>query len=269
MRDYGPDLFAGTAEYYAKYRPAYPARMFDDIKNFFGLDGRGDLLDLGCGTGEITVPLAPAFHKALGLDPEPEMLAQAKLRAKASGADNIDWRIGSSKTLTGVKSLFRLITLGQSLHWMNERKTLDQLYGLLEPEGGLFIVSGGGISVMSAKKGSANLKELAIKRLITKYLGAGRRAGQGLYKPSRLSWEHELFPSSKFGGFEKRVYTRTIVRDIDQELGNLYSMSWARRDYFGADADHFEAEFRRDLKAISKSGKFRNQVLFEAYFLRK
>lgn len=50
-------LFEGTAWHYARYRPGYPEVFFDDLIRRFGLDGTGRLLDLGCGTGQLTVPL--------------------------------------------------------------------------------------------------------------------------------------------------------------------------------------------------------------------
>ena len=57
------DLFASTAEYYARYRPGYPAAVFGRIRAAFGLDGIGRLLDLGCGAGELARPL----HADLGV----------------------------------------------------------------------------------------------------------------------------------------------------------------------------------------------------------
>ena len=47
----GQFLFAETAWYYARYRPGYPKIFFDEVIERFHLDGRGRLLDVGCGTG--------------------------------------------------------------------------------------------------------------------------------------------------------------------------------------------------------------------------
>lgn len=128
MPDYGHDLFAGTAEYYAKYRPSYPAQFFNDVADHFKLDGLGQMLDLGCGTGELAIPLAKYFEKVLAMDPEPAMLRLGRAKTQP---DNIDWRIGSSKDLTEVRRPFRLAGLGQSLHWMDEKRTVNTLYDLL------------------------------------------------------------------------------------------------------------------------------------------
>jgi SAM-dependent methyltransferase len=82
-------LFTGTGWHYARYRPGYPEEFFADLVARFHLDGTGRLLDLGCGTGQLTIPLAEHVAAAIGMDPEPEMLAEA---ARQAQADRPFWR---------------------------------------------------------------------------------------------------------------------------------------------------------------------------------
>jgi hypothetical protein len=53
-----PEPFAGTAWCYARFRPGYPPAFVHVVRRF-GPDDTGRLLDLGCGTGRLTIPLAP------------------------------------------------------------------------------------------------------------------------------------------------------------------------------------------------------------------
>ena len=46
---------------------------------------RGDVLDVGCGTGEHALYLASAGHRALGVDSAPRAILKAKEKAKARG----------------------------------------------------------------------------------------------------------------------------------------------------------------------------------------
>jgi SAM-dependent methyltransferase len=46
----------------------------------------GPVLELGCGTGQIIVPIATAGPPAVGLDNSPQMLGAARDRARAAGA---------------------------------------------------------------------------------------------------------------------------------------------------------------------------------------
>ena len=93
----GRGLFTGTAWHYAQYRPGYPKPFFDSIVAQFALDGTDRLLDLGCGTGQLTLPLAEHVTEAVGMDPEPEMLTEAARQAQAARVTNVTWAQGSSK----------------------------------------------------------------------------------------------------------------------------------------------------------------------------
>ncbi len=57
------NLFTGTADYYARYRPTYPDQLLDDIRGLVGDDRPEYLVDWGCGTGEVAIPLSGAFGR--------------------------------------------------------------------------------------------------------------------------------------------------------------------------------------------------------------
>jgi 2-polyprenyl-3-methyl-5-hydroxy-6-metoxy-1,4-benzoquinol methylase len=61
-------LFAGAAAYYNRGRLPSAPGLADAFKNAFGLDGRGRLLDVGCGPGTVALPLAGLFREVVGLD---------------------------------------------------------------------------------------------------------------------------------------------------------------------------------------------------------
>src|ERR1700676_4699677 len=50
--------FDEVAEGYDRARPGYPSHMFDDLVTLAGLDPGARLVEIGCGTGQATVPLA-------------------------------------------------------------------------------------------------------------------------------------------------------------------------------------------------------------------
>ncbi|MDP4510159.1 class I SAM-dependent methyltransferase [Nonomuraea turcica] len=101
-------LFTGTSAFYTRFRPGYLKVFFDDVIQRFGLDGSGRLLDLGCGTGQLTIPLADHVAEATGMDPEPDMLTEAAQHALAAKVGVVvifrrDFSIGAEPQVSGVR----------------------------------------------------------------------------------------------------------------------------------------------------------------------
>lgn len=94
------NLFRTTASYHARYRAGYPDAFFRHIIARFALDGTQRLPDLGCGTGQLTLPLAASVAASIGIDPEPEMLAEAEMAATRAGITKITWQQGSALRLS-------------------------------------------------------------------------------------------------------------------------------------------------------------------------
>ncbi|PZR55070.1 class I SAM-dependent methyltransferase [Xylanimonas oleitrophica] len=69
--------------------------------------GESRVLDLGCGTGRLTLALARAGHLVTGVDPDPGALARA--RAKP-GADDVIWVEGTSSAVADAEFDVALLT---------------------------------------------------------------------------------------------------------------------------------------------------------------
>jgi 2-polyprenyl-3-methyl-5-hydroxy-6-metoxy-1,4-benzoquinol methylase len=100
-------LFAGAAGYYERGRLPYAPGLADAFTRSLGLDGRGRLLDVGCGPGTVTLPLASLFAAVVGLDPDAEMLAQAAWAAVRLGVSNASWVRQRAEALPAGLGCFR------------------------------------------------------------------------------------------------------------------------------------------------------------------
>jgi ubiquinone/menaquinone biosynthesis C-methylase UbiE len=203
----------------------------------------------------------------LAIDPDRQMLDYGRRKAAARKINNIEWQKGSSKTLTEVNGLFKMVTMGQSFHWMDERPVLNRLYDLLQA-GGAVVIAGGAAESIQQNARAAKKNEI-VKQMIVKYLGPKRRAGDKVYKQSSLDWQKDLFPKSRFGNFQTAHYLVQVPRNIDQIVGQLFSMSWAAKRHFGNQITDFENEIRRELSQSLGSKKIIEKFCFRVDVLVK
>ncbi len=77
------------------------------------------------------------------MDPDDAMRAEGDRIARERGIANIEWRFGGSKDLSSALGQFRLVTMGNSFHWMDREATLEALYPLVIEGGGIAVVGEG------------------------------------------------------------------------------------------------------------------------------
>jgi sugar phosphate isomerase/epimerase len=138
------DPFAGTAAAYARSRPGYGDAAIEYLVERFDLDADGRVLDLGCGAGQLAVPLAAHAGSVVAMDPNAAMREATRERAVAADHENVTVREGSDADLRAGAiddvAPLDLTTMGRSFHWMDERPTLDCLREHTRSGGGIAIV---------------------------------------------------------------------------------------------------------------------------------
>jgi len=268
---YPRDIFKSTAAYYARHRPRYPESFLTYVAERFGLDGRGRLLDLGCGPGVLTLPLASCFEEVVGMDPEPEMLGEARAAARRADIANVAFVEGGSADLERLGpelGPFRLVTMGESFHWMERGATLQMLHELLVPDGGIAICW-----LRLTPSNSQNEWMRVADGVIKRHVGQDRRAGSGYYVEQEERHE-QVVARSKFTRMEvvdrfDSPHTFRQRRDIEGVLGWLYSTSYANPTVLGRARQAFERDLRASLLALQPSGVFEEEVFVGAIFAWK
>ena len=132
MTDSGPpaaftDHFASVAEQYARFRPGYPAALFEFLAAH---SPERDLAwDCGTGTGIAAIALAEKFRAVVATDASAAQLAQAPPH------ERVTYRVlreGQSGIADGAASL---VTVAQAAHWFDLDSFYREVGRVLRPGG--------------------------------------------------------------------------------------------------------------------------------------
>jgi SAM-dependent methyltransferase len=143
MTTYDPELFArransfgAVAAAYAEHRPDYPVnavRWALEPAAAAGLgapDGTLDVLDLGAGTGKLTVVVAGLGHRVTAVEPDPQMLAELR-----SSLPSVPCHQAGAEQLPLPDASVDAVVVGQALHWFDQSRALPEIARVLRPGG--------------------------------------------------------------------------------------------------------------------------------------
>ena len=252
-----PSLYAGSAEHYAVGRMAYPAALADAVRDELGLDGSGRLLDVGCGPGSLTLLLAPLFAEAVGVDADGGMLEVAASRSEST---NVRWRQLRAEELPADLGTFRVVTFAQSFHWMDQALVADRVRGMMTPDGAWVHV---GATTHRGVEGTDELPHPRppwddIDKLVVRYLGPVRRAGQSVLPTGTRGGEEEVMRTAGYRGPTRIVVGGNEIEDrsVDDIVASVFSLSSSTPHLLGPDLAAFEADLRDLLTKAADNGLF-------------
>jgi SAM-dependent methyltransferase len=255
-------LFAGAAPHYARGRLPYAPGLAETLAGALELDGRGRLLDCGCGPGTIALLLASRFEAVVGLDPDRGMITEAGSAARRLGIRNASWVRMRAEDLPGNLGRFRAVTFAASFHWMDRPKVARIVRDMLDPGGAAVQIDAPAYRPEELAADGPSLPyplppEQRIDELRIRYLGPDRRAGQGIRNTSP-SGEDEVFQAAGFAPAETFTVPdgRVLARTADDVVANVFSTSATAPGLFGERFPEFEHDLRAVLADVSPSGKF-------------
>lgn len=126
-----------VSEAYDRYRPRYPGQLVPDLIRLAGLPAGGRILEIGCGTGQLTTELAPLGYRILALEPGPDLARIASRNLATHAAVRIvvttleDWDGGPER--------FDLVVAAQSFHLVEPSRRFQLAAKWLVPGGALAV----------------------------------------------------------------------------------------------------------------------------------
>ncbi len=131
--DFGP-----AAGDYARHRPGFPDELFDRARQYgIGVAGQR-VLDIGTGTGSLGRGFAQRGCIVVGVDPSPEMLAQAEALAAAEHVSMQLVRGWAEATGMGA-GVFDAVCAGQCWHWFDRARAAEEVARVLCSRGRVLV----------------------------------------------------------------------------------------------------------------------------------
>lgn len=257
--DFPHDAFAGTANYYLRYRVPYPIVLLRDLVERTGATGEGRLLDLACGPGRVTLALASFFQEVWAVDLEPEMIEVGQKEAARRGVTNINWMVGKAEEVQAASASFTLITIGEAFHRLDQQHVAQQALAWLQP--GCCLVSLGNYGVMEGNEAWQRIVADIARRWTSRVSPSVNTAAQP--KPGSSPEHYEsVYRDTGFVDVASYTFVEEYDWSIETIIGNLYSTSFCSRIVLGDKSEPFEAELKATLLAHDPRGYYREAIRF-------
>jgi SAM-dependent methyltransferase len=154
--------FNENAELYDRARPTYPAQLFDDLVALADLESGATLLEIGCGTGQATIPMAKRGFRIVCVELGENLAAIARRNLSpypgvriitspfeawdAGGDGGAEHGYPARPTSNSgraernvVAERFDLVYASQAWHWLDPDVSYPKAAALLGPDGMLAI----------------------------------------------------------------------------------------------------------------------------------
>jgi ubiquinone/menaquinone biosynthesis C-methylase UbiE len=194
-------LFDGVASLYDTSRLTYPSEVVEALLTTTGTDAGHTVLEIGCGTGQLTEQLAGRSLEVMAIDIGPAMIAAAERKVRDpmvtfGAAAFEDFEPGCS---------YHLVVSATAFHWVDPALAWAKTARLLDPRGWLALLTTG-------EKYDEPLAS-GVRHLWTKY------APERIEWTPRVPWAEPLRQSELFGEVVELVHEQRARIPAETVLG--------------------------------------------------
>ena len=116
IRSYGR-VFNEIADAYDRHRPAYPDPLIDRACEVGGLAPGAPVLEIGCGTGQLTRSLLARGLRVWAVEPGEQLIARA--RGQLSGAGEVQFVNARLEEASLPRAQYRAVFSATAIHWVD------------------------------------------------------------------------------------------------------------------------------------------------------
>lgn len=224
--------FDERATEYEAYRTGYSRTLYDALAEFGFVPG-WHVLDVACGTGLASEPLARRGLSITGVDASELMLENARQRIKEG-----TFKVGKAEALPFADDQFNATICAQAIHWFDQPKAIAEMHRVVKP--------GGRVAIW--------WKQLVVDEPI-RILRTRAAQSVGVEEPPELMrGSFRAFYQYPFQQRTLRVVPHVIMTSVDRWMG--YERSRARLQHYADKAQDYLAELERQMRAVDTGRPF-------------
>jgi ubiquinone/menaquinone biosynthesis C-methylase UbiE len=148
-RRYGM-VFDEIAAEYDRYRPTYPDELVDRACQVAGIGSGDHVLEVGCGSGQLTRSLAARGLHVTALEPGKSLVALA--RQNLEGAGEVEFVNAEFEDAPLPREQFRAVFSASAFHWVDPKVSWQKTADVLAPGGTLALVQYCGLEEPRSKR---------------------------------------------------------------------------------------------------------------------
>jgi len=193
--------------------------LIEDIIAFSEIKKRGKILDVGCGTGQATVPFAQKGFTVLGVDLGKELVEIA--RQKCAIFPNAQFMVGSFEDLSFPPQSFDLIISGMAWHWINPGNREEKAFQLLSTKGTIALF-------WSYQQKQKSLFVQAVGKILDRYGGVDRGPAGSKVRQIADSLYEQFNSNKMIKDVRRKEYDEDLKFTTESYLDLVLSYGWVQ-----------------------------------------
>jgi SAM-dependent methyltransferase len=133
-------LFDSVADLYQASRRGYPDELVDGVLDTAGVGAGDPVLEVGCGTGQLTGSLAARAVDLTAIDIGPSMVEAARRHVDDP---SVRFHVGAFEDFEAADASFALVASATAIHWVDPDVRWTKPARLLRPGGWLAVLATG------------------------------------------------------------------------------------------------------------------------------
>jgi ubiquinone/menaquinone biosynthesis C-methylase UbiE len=148
-RRYGK-VFDEIAAEYDRHRPTYPDELVDQACRVAGIGSGDHVLEIGCGSGQLTRGLVARGLNVTALEPGKSLIALA--RQNLVGAGEVEFVNAQFEDALFPRGQFQAVFSASAFHWVDPKVSWQKTADVLVPGGTLALIQYFGLEELRSKR---------------------------------------------------------------------------------------------------------------------